>query len=58
MLLLECRDESIAQVAFDHVNLVLVVFNSDVRHVLSESEYAMRLRRRESVSTASGLKSL
>ena len=58
MLLLDCWDKSIEQVAFDHVNHALVLMNSHRRHELSEGEYAMRRRGCESVSTVLGLKSL
>lgn len=58
MLLLDCWDKSIAQVAFDHLDLALVLMNSHRRHELSEGEYAMRRRGCESVSTVLGLKSL
>jgi galactokinase len=58
MLLLDCRDESIEQVAFDHEHLALAVINSQVRHELSQSEYAMRRESCESISTTLGLESL
>jgi len=58
MLLLDCRDESIEHVPFDHDQLALVVINSHVRHELSESEYANRHQRCETVSTELGLESL
>lgn len=58
MLLLDCRDESIEQVLFDHEHLALAVINSHVRHELSDSEYAMRRESCESISKTLGLESL
>lgn len=57
-MLLDCRDESIEHVPFDHDHLALVVINSHVRHELSESEYASRRKRCETFSTELGLDSL
>jgi galactokinase len=58
MLLLDCRDESIEQILFDHEHLALAVINSHVRHELSESEYAIRRESCESISRTLGLESL
>ena len=58
MLLLDCRDESVEHVEFNHDQLALVVINSHVRHELSEGEYAIRRQRCESVSKTLGLETL
>ncbi len=58
MLLLDCRDESVEHVEFNHDQLALAVINSHVRHELSQGEYAIRRQRCESVSKTLGLESL
>ena len=58
MMLLDCQNESIEHVPFNHDQLAVAVINTHVRHELSEGEYAIRRQRCETVSKTLGLESL
>ncbi len=58
LMLLDCRDNECRYVSMAAPSVALLVINSNVRHKLAESEYAVRKSQCESASSKLGLQSL
>lgn len=58
LMLLDCQSNESEFVAFDDQNIEMLVINTNVRHKLADSEYALRHRTCESVAAKLGVRSL
>jgi galactokinase len=58
LMLLDCRSQNIEQIAFTNPAITVLIINSNVKHELSDGEYAKRRRQCQAAARALGVASL